>query len=205
MLVVSSALWDANKKSHAFSRDYNEEWVEKLYNGFARNLSVPFRFRLFVDRLRTFSAPIEQERLTHKPITYGSFIEPFKMNEPMILVGLDTVIVRNIDHMAEYCLCPGNKVALPIDPNHTDRVCNGVALIPPGHRGIYEAWKGENDMEFLRRRSGIAHIDTLFPGEVVSYKKHYMKEGLQKARIVYFHGKPKMNMIHDKEILEHWR
>lgn len=203
MLFVCSLLWEPNKHSHPFSKVYNEAWVEKLYDGFARNLSVPFRFRLFTDRFRDYGRPIEQERLEHKPITYGSCIEPFKLNEPSIIVGLDTVIVRNIDNMAKYCLT-GEAVAVPRDPNHADRVCNGVALVPGGNRQIYDAWKGENDMAFLRATKGLKLTDDLFPGQLISYKAHYRKNGLGDARIVYFHGQPKMDAIRDEEILRHW-
>jgi hypothetical protein len=57
MLHVVTLLWDANLHSQVFSRDYDESWVEKLYRGFARNLSEPFRFVVFTDRERTFRAP----------------------------------------------------------------------------------------------------------------------------------------------------
>lgn len=204
MLFVSSLLWKANTKSYKFSRDYTTEWVERLYRGFNRNLTVPFEFVLFTDCLRDYSAPIKQQLLGHHPITYSSYIEPFKMNRPMILVGLDTLIVGNIDHLAEHCLT-GRNVALPSDPFEPSKVCNGVALIPAGHKGIYDAWKGENDMAFLRATKGIKRIDDLFPKEVISYKAHYKKDGLGNAKIVYFHGRPKMHQIEEQELLEHWK
>ena len=44
MLTVVAPLWDANEKSLSFSRCYDESWVEKLYAGFCRHLTRPFRF-----------------------------------------------------------------------------------------------------------------------------------------------------------------
>ena len=205
MLYVSSLLWKPNSHSYAFSSYYDESWVDKLYRGFKRNLSVPFEFVLFTDRKRKFEEPVTQELLERHPITYGSCIEPYKLDKPMILVGLDTLIIRNIDHFAKYCLTK-KRVAVPIDPYHKERVCNGVALVPAGNRSIYDAWDGRNDMEMIRQASNIDHLDDLFPGEVLSYKVHIRGKGVPRScRIVYFHGKPKMNNVGDDVVWDNWK
>lgn len=203
MLSVVTLLWAPNAKSYQFSRCYDETWVEKLYRGFRRNLTVPFRFRCFVDTFRQFQEPIEQILIVQRPIGYGSCIEPYKLNEPMILVGLDTVILGNIDHMAEYCLRE-HRIAVPRDPFEPSKVCNGVALVPAGNRDVYDAWTGQNDMQWMRLREGLSLLDDLFPGEVVSYKGHAKEHGIEGAKIVYFHGNPKMSEIQDRPILAHW-
>jgi hypothetical protein len=205
-LIVATCLWKANDKSQSFSRGYDEEWVEKLYRGFRRNLTVAFEFVVFVDLFRRFSEPaIRQTNLTTENPDYGCFIEPYRLDLPMILVGLDTIIVRNIDHMAEYCLT-GEKVALPRDPYKPERSINGVALVPAGQRYIFDQWRGENDMEWLRKFPW-QPIDDLWPGEVLSLKFHDVRrKGLQDARIVYFHGNPKPNeMLANDWVRENWR
>jgi len=205
MLHIGTCLWDSNSKSQPFSRCYTEEWVEKLYRGFKRNLSHPFKFACFTDRPRAFSEPIFQKRLVTPVPSYGCFIEPFRLDVPMILVGLDTIIVGNIDHMANYCLTE-TELALPRDPYQPDRSINGVALIPAGHKAIFDDWRNENDMEWLRRFPN-AWIDDLFPGEVLSIKFHDVRrKGLQGASIIYAHGRPKQNELtgHDW-VRDHWR
>jgi hypothetical protein len=205
-LIVATCLWKANDKSQSFSRGYNEEWVEKLYRGFRRNLTVAFEFVVFVDLFRRFSEPaIRQTNLATEKPDYGCFIEPYRLDLPMILVGLDTIIVRNIDHLAEYCLT-GEKVALPRDPYKPERSINGVALVPAGQRYIFDQWRGENDMEWLRKFPW-QPIDDLWPGEVLSLKFHDVRrKGLQDARIVYFHGNPKPNeMLANDWVRENWR
>lgn len=204
MLVVASCLWSPNKHSQPFSRCYDESWVEKLYRGFARNLSLRFRFVLLTDRIRKFNEPIEQEILSSKTPDYGSFTEPYRLNEPMILVGLDTVIVGNIDHFWNYCFT-ADKIALPRDPYKPERSINGVALVPSGHRHIWDNWSGENDMEWLRQHD-TAFIDDMWPGHCLSLKAHDVRrKGLQGARIIYFHGRPKMHQLPDQAWLrEHW-
>lgn len=209
MLHVATAFWDANEASQAFSRCYDESWVEKLHAGFRRNLTVPFRFVVWTDRKRHFSRGIDQMWLT-KPISYASMIEPFCLSRPMILVGLDTLIVGNIDHFAMHCFT-ANKIMLPRDPYKLDRSINGVALVPPGWHRVWDDWsekarETQNDMERLRDFD-TDFIDDKFPGHVVSMKAaDVRRKGLQGARIVYLHGFPKMHEIAEHTFVrDHWR
>lgn len=198
MITIATLLWEPNEQSASFSTHYTETDVERLYRGFERNLTVPFRFVCFVDRVRQFDEPILQELIEGKP-NYGSCIQPYRMNEPMILVGLDTVVVGNCDHLAAYAL-GGKKLAVPLDPLHPPKVCNGVALVPQGSAWIAsERPDDQNDMEWIRTLHGrgeVAVIDDIFPGQVVSYKGEVAKRGLSdETRIVYFHGIPKMHQL----------
>lgn len=192
MITVATLLWAPNEKSYAFSH-YDESDVEKLYRGFARHLTVPFRFVCFVDYRRDFCEPIEQHLIEGKP-DYGSCIQPYRLNEPMILVGLDTIVVGNCDHLAAYAI-GGQKLAVPRDPFFPQTVCNGVALVPQGCGRIWDAFDGGNDMEHIRalwRAGEVAVIDDIFPGQVCSYKGDIRQNGLtDDTRIVYFHGKEK--------------
>jgi len=204
MLHIATALWDANRHSMGFSRCYDESWVEKLHAGFARNLTRPFRFVVFTDRHRELAAGIEQERLLAVEPDYGSFTEPYRLGVPMILAGLDTVVVGNVDHLADHCLV-ADKVALPRDPYHLARACNGVALVPAGQRRIFDDWRGENDMEWMRAQPH-EFIDDLFPGQVVSYKGQVAQHGLGDARIVYFHGQQKPHQLQGIDWIDRaWR
>jgi hypothetical protein len=194
MLHVATCLWDANRHSLDFSRCYDESWVEKLYRGFARNLTVPFRFVVFTDRKRSFCEGIEQQGLIEIVPDYGCFTEPYRLNQPMILAGLDTIVLGNVDHLAAYCLRDDVKVALPRDPYAPERACNGVALVPAGQRNVFDAWRGENDMEWIRKQPH-DFIDDLFPGQVQSFKGSVRGRGLGDTRICYFHGQEKPHQL----------
>lgn len=202
MLQIACCIWDPNDASFKFSRMYNEEWVERLYRGYRRNLTRPFEFVCFTDRERPLQKEIRQEALATQPPGYGCLVEPLRLDEPMILTGLDTMIVGNIDDLADYCL-NGDKIALPRHPFETHHACNGVALIPAGCREVFDTWQGENDMEWMRRQPHV-FIDDIFPGQVLSYKGHVRQHGQRDAdtkvpadaRIVYFHGQPKMHELH---------
>jgi hypothetical protein len=203
-LTVATLIWDPNEKSEDFSRMYDESWVEKLFAGFNRNLTRPFRFICYTDRPRPLSEAIEQLLMGADKPGYGDCIRPYQLDAPMILVGLDTVITGNIDQLADHCL-QGKILALPRDPYSPARACNGVALVPAGNRHIFDDWNGENDMDWVRGRPH-HFIDDLFPGQVKSFKVHVKPYGLGDARIVYFHGAHKPHQLQGYQwIDQHWR
>jgi hypothetical protein len=204
VITICSLLWDANELSYPFSRMYDESWVTRLYDGFARNLNMQWRFVLFTDRRRDLPLAIRQEIMTSPKPGYGDCTEPYRLNVPMILVGLDTVITGPLNHMAQYCLRNDVPIALPRDPNQMEIACNGVALVPAGQQGVYDRWNGENDMIWMRKQKH-AFIDDLFPGQVVSFKGTVKQHGLRDARIVYFHGAEKPHELTDEPwIRKHW-
>lgn len=203
MITVATLFWQANRHSKPFSSIYTEEWVEKLYRGFARNLTVPFRFVCYVDRPREFAEPIGQRLLISKEPSYGDCIQPYELGEPTILVGLDTVVTGNCDHLADYCLS-ADVIALPRDPYRPVQACNGVALVPGGNAHVWTHWNGENDMVWMRKQEHV-FIDDLFPGQVQSWKGAVSKRGLDDTRICYFHGEAKPHQLAGNPIIEeHW-
>jgi hypothetical protein len=201
LLTVCTLLWSFNHNSHWFSQSYDESWVLKLKAGFARNLTREHRFVLFTDKRRDLPPDIVQEEIEGE-CNYSSCIQPYRMGCPMILVGLDTVVTGNCDEMADYCMT-GSHIALPGDPYNETTVCNGVALVPRGQEHVYEDWRGQNDMEWMRKQR-YKRIDFLFPGQVASYKAHVKISGLKGERIVYFHGDEKPGQAKEDWIDKHW-
>lgn len=203
-ITIATLLWDATTASFHYSRCYDESWAEKLYRGFARNLSRPMKMVCFVDRLREFKEPIEQILIEGAP-GYASCIQPYKLDVPMIVVGLDTIVTGNCDELADYCFY-GDRVAVPLDPFFPDKVCNGVALVPGGLKHIlYDRHAGENDMDWIRQQN-VEVLDKLLPGQVVSYKGRVEKNGLGDARICYFHGERKPHELsHVGWVAREWR
>lgn len=205
MITVAACLWDANEQSLPFSRDYSEADVDKLYRGFKRNLTVPWRMVCFTDRPRKFEEDVWQERLSAREPGYGAMIEPFKLNEPSIIVGLDTIVVGNCDDLARYCL-EAAAPAVPKDPFHPETTCNGVVLTPKGHAWVWWEFPGGNDMDYVRQQPW-AVIDRIFPRAVVSYKGHVQHYGLEpENRIVMLHGFPKAGQLtHLDWVADAWR
>lgn len=215
MITIATLLWDANENSLPFSRSYDESWVEKLYRGFARNLTVPFRFQCWSNRMRTYSeTAIRPSFLGFNP-SYGDCMYPLTTGEPTILVGLDTVVLRNIDHLAQWCLTPGDKLGLPRDPFHWSQACNGVILAPENFCGPHRRLDRDvNDMDWCRAQPHV-FIDDIFSGSVKSYKGHVRgmtdhfaghPQGFDGIDICYLHGVPKQDMLGDiPEIAENWK
>lgn len=206
MITIACCLWDANPNSLPFSRHYTEEDVNKLYRGFARNLNVPFRFVCFTERPRKFAHDVWQEQLAASEPDYGSLTEPYRLDEPMLLCGLDTVVVGNCDRLAAYAL-GADKIAVPRDPFYPETVCNGVALVPAGQRWVWDDWRGENDMEWIRQhKDRMAVLDDVFPNAVKSFKGHVQHYGIEdETAIVFFHGEAKPHQLQHLEwVREHW-
>lgn len=205
-LTIACCLWDANDDSLPFSRHYTGIDVEKLYRGFKRNLTRPFRFVCFTEKPRTFSEPIWQERLTQAEPDYGAMIEPFRLNGPMFVCGLDTVVVGSCDALADYVMTAG-QIAAPQDPFFPEKWCNAIVL---GHEGcsyLWDQFPGGNDMEWIRAQPSVASIDRMFPRAVVSYKGFVKHFGVpDEAAIVYFHGEEKPHQLaHMDWVTEHWQ
>jgi hypothetical protein len=203
MITVATCFWEANRHSAPSSRCYTPEWVNRLYRGFKRNLTVPFRFVVLTDKEYQFTRGVEQELLSTEEPTWASMIEPFRIDGPLIVVGLDTIVRSNIDHMARWCET-AKTIALPKSPGKP-YACNGVALVPQGQTRIYTDWAGENDMEWLRT---FPHVftDDLWPGQIESYKCYVRPKGTRQTRIVYFHGSPKMqDLVETEWVKRHWR
>jgi len=203
-LTVATCFWTPNEHSVEASRCYTTEWVDRLARSFRKHLTLPHRFVVFTDKRYAFRAdPVVQYLLRSDTPDWSSMIEPFQLNTPSIIVGLDTVVTGNIDHLARYCL-EAETLALPRSPGK-DYACNGVCLVPAGHRRIYDEWRGENDMEWLRAQPHAFIEDVFGKGQVVSYKLHVRPFGLGDARIVYMHGRPKADELGYLDwVREHW-
>lgn len=203
MITVATLLWTPNGRSLPFSRMYDESWVVRLLNGFARNLSHEFRFILFTDRDRELPACIEQRRISADRPDYSTCIEPFGLGVPMILCGLDTVVTGDCDALAASCLTR-KTIGLPRDPYAPHRACNGVCLVPAGFESVANLHRGENDMEWVRKFPH-SFIDDEFGDAVKSYKGHVQAHGIGDTRIVYFHGRSKPHELPPGHpILAHW-
>jgi hypothetical protein len=203
-LTVSTCFWRANRHSAPSSRCYDETWVDKLYRGFKRNLTEPFRFVVLTDREYEFADGVEQERLGTEEPDWSSMIEPFRIEGPLIVAGLDTIITGNLDRFAHWCRT-ADRLALPRSPGKP-YACNAIALVPKGKTDIYVRWTGQNDMEWLRLQDHVLIDDVWGADQVVSFKQHVRPKGLGRARVVYWHGSPKMHeLLHLDWVRENWR
>ncbi len=204
-LCVACCLWRPNEHTLPKSLCYDETWVDKLYRGFRRNLTRPFRFVVMSDRDRGFCDGVEVERLVTPTPDYGCLVEPFRIDGPLIICGLDMVVLDNLDHMADYCMT-ADEMALVRDPYNPDQGINPIVLVPKKRSFVWDNWRCENDMEWLRQRPHL-FMDDMWPGQALSLKAHEVRrKGTQGAKIVYMHGEPKADkLMHLDWVREHWR
>jgi hypothetical protein len=213
VLHVVTMLWDADNGTPPNSRCFDESWVEKLHGNFRRRLTREFKFICFTDRWRRLDTDIEQRSMLLRSRGgpgWGRLLEPFRLDVPMILADLDTVIVGNIDDMADYCLTEA-MIAVPRNPYKPEMSIAGFVLAPAGHKHIYEDWVSApdfagNNMDWLQRYPRRI-LDDIWPGAVLSLKAaDIRRRGLQGARVVYFHGSPKPSeLMHLDWVASNWR
>lgn len=195
--VISCCFFERGENvPHASRGVFTPAWVDRLYRGIRRNYSRPFRMVCWTDRSYEFEEPIETAQLP-LPVDWRTVLNVCYLISArrLIVVGLDTVITGNVDHIFDW----DGELAAPRDPNRPQRACTGIVLA----RGPL-AVMGHTDMVAIDRLRP-QWIDDLFPGQVLSYKKHVKPRGLGDARIVYFHGREKPHELDLPWIREHWR
>lgn len=82
---------------------YSAEWVEKLQNSIARNVTRPYRFICLSDT----AVPCERIHLNETGQTWWAKMQLFKkdnLSGPTLFLDLDTVIFGNLDEMIDILL-----------------------------------------------------------------------------------------------------
>lgn len=233
-VIFACVLFSHAKDSElpAFSDGYDATWADKLYRGLSRHYTGPFDFYVFTDKdIYNFQENEKRnfyhEYLEEPDLEWGTLMEPLKLHEQgcrIIVMGLDTVIVGNIDKIIQTKLFDYG-VGLPSDPYQPKEICNAIAIFDPKEaQRLWINWITKLDfhiqntlyfgqlseMAYLRTMcNDIAiRLDLAYPGEILSYKAHVRghKDAKTNARIVYFHGLPKCGSpkIEEKWINKNW-
>jgi len=203
---------------------YDKTWVYKLQRAVERNLTIPHTFACLSD------VPLACNRipLKHDWPGWWAKIEMFRKGVvlgPTIYFDLDTVIVGNIDHIAD------NKSGFAMLKNFSataepGMVGSGVmwfrdaASVP--HK-VYEkfakmpecymnhhlrnadaATSYIGDQAFIWDTLG-GKIDTFNDPKILSYKRHCRKLLPADSSIVAFHGRPRPSEVSDSWVKEHWK
>lgn len=204
-----------------------EEYVNKLYRGVQRNLSIPHRFICLTDReYPEIDKNIEQFRI-HTPLWNGCMPKISMYNPDLGLTGqvfsldIDLVITGSLDDMCSYrgdfCtrskfrqglthLVDGDIVGFKISPKIVKKVWEPFITDP---KAIDRYARGR-ERYYYRKIFEKDHIDfwqILYPGQMFSYKNHLNRgQALpEDARIVSFHGRPRPHeVLHINWIKENW-
>lgn len=202
---------------------YDAEWVRKLRDGVARNLTIPYRFVCLSD----VDVPCERIPLEHNWEGWWSKIFMFKpgvITGPTIYIDLDTVVCGNLDKIVdlEY------DFAMLRNFHQSDYVGSGVmwfkdaasvphkvynkfvrqpeAYIAHHKRNVVGSHIGDQAFVFnVLHGDGIEipAIQDSFKG-IFSYKYHARKRLPEGASLIAFHGPPRLPDVKADWIDRHW-
>lgn len=203
---------------------YNAEWVRKLHDGVARNLSLPHRFVCLSD----VDVPCERLPLVEGWPGWWSKISLFRYGlfvGPVLYFDLDSVIVGSLDAIASH----EHRFTMVHEYYRPHLFCSTAMAWHGDYSFVYDAFAADpnglmdqydhrlpggriGDQAFIEdqlQADGV-EIDTfrdLF-GErsIASYKVHSCEKAPPKdAAVVAFHGLPKPSDLTTGWVPQVWR
>jgi hypothetical protein len=193
--------------------EYSAEWVRKLKDGVARNLTVPYEFKCLSD----IEVP-DRIPLRHKWPGWWSKLELFReITGPTLYLDLDTVITGPLAHLVSL----PDDFAMLRNFHVPEFVGSGVMWFGKPQRHVYERFC-EKPFKWIeyhdRKRNGPYLGDQAFiwesmgknvkhlPMETIRSYKFHCKNGLpENTSVVCFHGQPKLPDVKAGWITENWK
>ena len=210
---------------------YDAMWVDKLYRAIKRNTTKPFELICLVDKEYPIKEPVKQVQFIEQPNTsigwslLTEMYRPDIIDDRRITMGLDTIIMDNIDDILEIDV----DIAMITDPYHPKEVCNPITWCSPETaKVIWDVWTNKrewvyenckfiknaiSEMILLRKlfdQDGeVPRIDNIYEG-IYSYSAHMIDNPdlIETSKIIYFHGYRKPHNLGaypvDDLIIPHW-
>jgi hypothetical protein len=194
------------------------DYVANLRRQVRQHLKVPHRFYVLTD-----DAASNYPRMLVKPSVYRGWWEKLRIFKPnmfregrVLFLDLDTVIVGNIDHLADY----QGHMAMPHDFWNPKGLGPAVMLFDPEWAAfIYQEWAAEGfpmddprgDQAWIenrqqgRMRREVDIMQDLWPGQFHSYKTTCTNGIPEGARVICFHGKPRPHQVTTGWVPEIWK
>jgi len=197
---------------------FTEEYVTRLHNMVERNISLPYRFICLTDKKGLqYTETVE---LTNGLPGWWSKIELFKPGQfgtpTVVYFDLDTLVLGNIDDLLRlkggfYALRPWNK------SNQNRGQCgSGIMAWENGkydflfekfEKSKIQAYRG--DQVYLSaclsdHKKQFIPLQDHIPG-IFSYKRECRRKLPNGARIVCFHGRPRVHEVEDSWVKASWR
>jgi len=205
--------WNANDKLAS-------RYVNNLYRGVARNLTLPFHFVCFSNESLNLDDSIEQ-RSFESPFTKGVLPRLYMFSEQAGLMGcqvlcldIDIIITGSLDDIASYRgeFCARSKFAPGQEHKIDGDIIGFHANEENEERFWYKALNNPANVLNLtggRERYWIRHVvgeqggdrwNRLYPGQIMSYKRHVRLNNKvpNNARIVSCHGEPRPHVLAKK-------
>jgi hypothetical protein len=193
--------------------EYDEEWLRKLRDGVARNLTIPYTFHCLSD----IDVP-DRIPLRHNWPGWWSKIELFRVVDgPTLYLDLDTVVTGNLDHFASV----PHDFAMLRNFHNPQMVGSGVMWFRKPLRKVYDSFcekpfkhiayhEAKRDGPYLGDQAFVwdslgRKVEVLDNLGIRSYKMH-CKQGLPEGTsLVCFHGLPKAPEVETDWMAAHWK
>lgn len=201
MLTIACVLKAGRFENAIYKDGYTADDVLRLKNMVQSNLAIPHRFVCFSD----VDVPCERIPLKYGWPGWWSKIELFSevFDGTTLYFDLDTVISGDLKDIA---LHP-HQFTMLADFGMKSVFNSGVMAWTGDYRAIYESFKKDPRLHMrtyiappkLGDQAYIGSVQKpielwqeIFPGQIVSYKKHCVgKPRPDDVRVVCFHGQPK--------------
>jgi len=208
--------------------DYSKEYVSNLRRGVAQHLSIDHQFICLTDTVAKETYE-EETGVLWKPLLndwpgWWSKIECFRPDLEalghILYLDLSCLPVGDLDELASY----RGKLCVPNDFYYPEGVTSSVMSYSPGAmRGVWDEFnkRPEHYMELADSlkapligdqymlnkvyEGDLVHFQDEFPGQVVSYKAHCLEGVPRNARLVKFHGQPRIHECQDPWVEVAWK
>ncbi len=218
MIKIICIKWNGRKQ-------FNDEYVNKLFRGVQRNTSKEFSFMCFSNDATNLDSAIEQKPITNFTGDWFSKIslynkELYNENDQIFYFDLDTVIIGNIDDILSY---EGDFAILQDFYRKKGYGSGFMSWRPHAVHHMYQNYRGQKcrhgDQGWCEVQYPGADLwQNMYPQKVISYKIHVIKDPrlrpewtnnpgtLETASIVCFHGRPRPHdVVNLFWMKEHWK
>lgn len=193
--------------------DYVKEDPIILSRQVMRHLHIPHRFICLTD-LQIDDFYVEEFPLENNWPGWWSVIELFRITGPVIVTGLDTLIIDSIDRLGEMALtCPETDFYMtrpqPDGIIRGEKFCSGMMIwngdwswlykgfIPHRHIDRFRREQRYTTWQLLKNNVNVRTLQKEFDG-FYSYKNDCRKEVPADAKVIGFHGHPRPREAEDK-------
>lgn len=199
---------------------FSPEYVNRLYLGFKRNTTIPFKFHCFTDDPKGLHPEVVAQQLPKTGLT-GWWNKLWLFNKDLPITGrvvyadLDTLIVRNVDdilsHDQGFAIL---RDLYTVEKNPKTHEAQSAFMSFEAHKyshlwdtfyprakQIIAEYKNFGDQVWIyRNEKNLTFYQDLFPKQLVSYKVACLKGLPNEARIVCYHGAPSIQQSITEDI-----
>lgn len=198
-------------------RKYSPDYVYKLRDMVARNMKQEYDFYCLTDNpaqisgINTIPAPIQINDSWCKIGLFSPSLPMIERGDKMLYLDLDVIVTGSLDDLIAGKLNGDHKKDLWIAKDWRDPFNSSVMYWVHGKQGRIFGSFTQKHIETLRGDQNliaelVPDAKTFKEGAILSYKFNKVDKKPESAKVVLFHGKPKMHELDDVQwVNKEWR